>query len=422
MRTHKAVTSANSGKDYKEQMPSNTGRNRACRPHAISAKAFDFAMLSPRESPTIPCQTQRLQKESLSATTIQAVWRGYRVRREVDEMNKAAARIQAAYRGHRTRQELPLGFYDCLGDKKSVISWKEKAEKRTMALPLVMECCVCWDKGSQARGVTTENEWLRGRFRDRHEPGTSVIPGAVVFKTEFSLIPCKVLTLANRLFTPEVFQVLTSEQQVYNAADKIWAVRSIYQSRDELDKMERQAEKRADPSQIFIYSYQLRPNSCENYHISELASVTKMQELTTEAQHTVSHPERDLTVKLELKKENKESNAEGNAPSIRNINVRTVVKSLCTSKRSISLRVSSPNGAVEGFYREMGSGQLHGIYTVRRHRDSKLSQACIHVNVVEMGRRAGRSLLWQEGTKETQGWNGSCSAKLAPVLAEPGHR
>ncbi|KAM6036864.1 IQ domain-containing protein N [Theristicus caerulescens] len=422
MWTHKATHSANSGKHYKEQMPSNAGRNRDCRPHPISDKAFDFAMVSPRESPTLPCQIQRLQKESLSATMIQAVWWGYRVRRDVDEMNKAAARIQAAYRGHRTRQELPFGFYDCLGDKKPALNQKEKAEKRTTALPLVMEHCGCWDKGSQTPGVTTENERPRGQHRDRHEQGTSVIPGPVVSKTEFSLTPCKVLTLSNSLLIPEVFQALTSEQQAHDAADSIWAVRNTYQSRDDLDKMERQADIIAEPGPIFMSGYQLRRNSGENYHISELASVTKMQELTIEPQDKVPHPERDLTVKLELKKENKESNAEGNAPSVRNIDVHTVVKSLCTSKRSISLRVSSPNGAVEGFYRETGSGQLHGLYTVRQHGDSKLSQVCIHVNVVEMGRGQAGVHHGTKAPRKCRTGMALVVQNLVPILAEPGHR
>lgn len=394
MRTHKATISANSGKYFEEKMPSNAGRNRTCRPHPTSDKAFGFAVISSMESPNLPHQIQQLQKESLSATTIQAVWRGYRIRREVDEMNKAAARIQATYQGYRVRQELPLGFYDCLRYKKAVLNQKEKSEKRAMALPLVMERCVYWDKGSQTANVPTENEKLRGHCRDRHEPGASVIPGAAIFKTEFSLTPCKILTLTNNLLIPEVFQALTSEQQVYDAADKIRAAGSVYQSRDGFDKMKRQAEKIAELSQIFVYRYQLKLSSCENYHISELARATKMQELTTDLQDTVPQAEQDLTVKLELKKENKESNAEGNATSIRNINVHTVVRSLCTSKRSISLLVSSPNGAVEGFYRDMGSGKLHGLYTVRKHRNSKLSQVCIHINVVEMGKTTDRNSSW----------------------------
>lgn len=272
MWTHKPIISVNSGKDYEEKMPSNAGRNRACSTHPISDKAFGFAMVSPRECPTLPHQKQWLQKQSLSATIIQAAWQGYHVRREVDKMNKAATRIQATYRGHRTWQELPFGFYSCLGHKKPVLNWKEKAEEKVMVLPLLMECCVYGDKGSQGPGFTTENGRPRCRCRDRHETGTSVIPGAVVFKTEFSLTPCKVLTLANSSLSPEVFQALTSEQQVHDTADKIWAARHVYQSRDKLGKMERQAGKIAELSQIFIYSYQLRPNSCENHHVSELAS------------------------------------------------------------------------------------------------------------------------------------------------------
>lgn len=116
--------------------------------------------------------------------------------------------------------------------------------------------------------LTTENE--------SHRPGASVIPRAAVFKTAFSLAPCKVLVLANSLLTPKVFQVLASEQQIHDAADKIWAVRCVYRSRDEFDKREGQAEKIAELNQIFMYSYQFRPNSCENYHIANLAIINKM--------------------------------------------------------------------------------------------------------------------------------------------------
>lgn len=58
-----------------------------------------------------------------------------------------------------------------------------------------------------------------------------------------------------------------------------------------------------------------------------------MQEVTTVPQDT---PKWDLMVKLELKKENNDSNAEGDAPPIRNINVRAVMKSLCTSPGPVS--------------------------------------------------------------------------------------
>ncbi|XP_061311158.1 uncharacterized protein LOC133270180 [Pezoporus flaviventris] len=388
MWTHKAATSASSGKDKEEQMPKNAGRNLRSEPHPGSDKALDFAMISPRVSPALPHQTDWLQKQTLSATIIKAAWRGYCTQREVDKITKAAARIQAAYRGYRTRQEVPFGFHDCPAYSKLIV--KEETEKKTAVLPLVMERCVCWAKGSQAPGVTTENERLRGQCRDRHEPGTSVTPGAIAFKAEFSVTPCKVLALA----TPEVFQALSSQQQVHDAADKIWAARRACQRAikwKELDKMERQAEKIAELSQIFIYSYRFTLNFCKNYQISELASVTKMQEWTTEPQDTVPHPGQVLTVKLELRKENKDSNAEGNAPSLRKINVHTVVKGLSTSRRPVFLRVFSTDGAVEGFYRAAGGRQLHGLYTVRKHGGSKLSQVRIHVNVVEMERRTGKS-------------------------------
>lgn len=40
-------------------------------------------------------------------------------------------------------------------------------------------------------------------------------------KQIFSLTSCKLLILASCLLTPEIFQALTSEQQVHHAADKI---------------------------------------------------------------------------------------------------------------------------------------------------------------------------------------------------------
>ncbi|KQK78186.1 unconventional myosin-IXb-like protein [Amazona aestiva] len=371
MWTYKATTSASSGKHNEEQMPSNAGRNLRSESHPASDKVLDFAMASPRASPALPHLMERLTKQTLSATIIKAAWRRYCTRREVDKMNKATARIQAAYRGCRTRQEMPFGFYDCLAYSKLLV--KEKTEKKTAVLPLVMERSVCWVKGSQAPGVTAENESQRCQCRDRHEPGTSVTPGAIIFKAEFSLTPCKVLTLANSLLTPEVFQALSSQQQVHDAADTIWAARRTYQSRYELDKMERQAEKIAELSQIFIYSYQLTLNSCKNYQISELARVTKMQEWTTEPQDTVLHPGQVLTVKLELRKKNKDSNAEGNAPPLRKIYVHTVVKGLSTSRRPVFLHVFSTSGAVEGFYRAVGSGQLHDC----TRSESMGTQSCL---------------------------------------------
>lgn len=64
-----------------------------------------------------------------------------------------------------------------------------------------------------------------------------------------------------------------------------------------------------------------------------LKNVTKMQEVITVAQGT---PKWNLSVKLELKKENNDSNTKGDAPPIRNINACAVMKSICTCERPMS--------------------------------------------------------------------------------------
>uniref|UniRef100_A0A669QEG7 IQ motif containing F6 n=1 Tax=Phasianus colchicus TaxID=9054 RepID=A0A669QEG7_PHACC len=111
--------SLNSG-DHHEQIPSTTGRYRAIGPIHIhlhqgflpSGEALGFVLLSSREPPSLLHQIQQrkaqqqLQNRVQSATIIQAAWRGYQVRRELDDMNKASAKIQAAWRGYQVRRQL----------------------------------------------------------------------------------------------------------------------------------------------------------------------------------------------------------------------------------------------------------------------------------------------------------------------------
>ncbi|XP_040398085.1 neuronal acetylcholine receptor subunit beta-3 isoform X1 [Cygnus olor] len=420
MWIYKATISVNLGEDHDKQVPSDAGRNRACGPShlhrrqnfVISDKVSYFSVVSSGEPPSLPDQTQQskawqqLQKQAQQATIIQAAWRGYRVRRELDEMNKAAVKIQAAYRGYRTRQELPLGFYDCFGDKKPVLDQTKKEEERMVSLPGVsgaLECYTFLGEGSQASGISTGHERPTTPCRDRHDPGTVVIPRAAVRKPTFSLMPSNVLLLGNSLPTCEVFPALTSEQQIHDAADNIWAARRGPQSSEELDKMEREAEKIAERGQILVYSYQLRTNRCEKYQISEIRSITETQKLSPKPQDTVPCPERGLTVRLEVRKENKATNAGGEAPSLRNVDVYAVVRSPPASWRSsMSLRVSSPTGVVEGSHRDAGRGRLCGLYAVRRHGASQPSHVHIHVNVVGPGREAGGSWPRQESAEETR--------------------
>ncbi|XP_035165846.1 IQ domain-containing protein N [Oxyura jamaicensis] len=407
MWIYKATVSVNLGEDHNKQVPSDAGRNRACGPShlhprqnfVISDKISYFSVVSSGEPPSLPHQTQesnaqqQLQKQAQQATVIQAAWRGYRVRRELDEMNKAAVKIQAAYRGYRTRQELPLGFYDFFGDKKPVLDQTKKEEERMASLPGVsgaLECHMFLGEGSQASGISMGHEGPTAPCSDRHDPGTVVIPRAVVCKPAFPLMSSNVLVLGNSSPTCEVFPALTSGQQVHDAADNIWAVRRGPQSLEEFDKVERQAAKIAEHGQILVCSYQLRTNRCEKYHISEICSITETQKLSPKLQDRVPCPKRGLTVRLEVRKENRTTKAGGKVPSIRNIDVYAVVRSPPASSRpSMSLHVSSPTAVVEGSHRDAGRGRLCGLYAVRRHGASQPSHIHIHVNVVETRREAG---------------------------------
>lgn len=247
-------------------------------------------------------------------------------------------------------------------------------------------------EGSQASGTSTGHEGPTAPCGDTHDPGTVVIPRAVVCKPAFSPMPSSVLVLGNSLPACEVFPALTAEQQVQDAADNPWAARREHQRPEELDKTERQAAKTAEQGQVLVYSYQLRTNSCEKYHVSEIRSITAMQELSPKPQDAVPCPERGLTVRLEMRNESKATKAGGKGPSIRNVDVRAVVRSPPASwSSSMSLRVSSPSGTVEGSARDAGRGRLCGLYTVHRHGASQPSHFHIHLHVVGAGREAAGS-------------------------------
>lgn len=405
----KAIISVSPGEDHDKQGPSDAGGSRARGPShhhlrqniVISDQVSYFSVVSSGEPPSLPHQTQQstawqqLQKQAQQATIIQAAWRGYRVRRELDEMHKAAVKIQAAYRGYRTRQELPLGFYDCFGDETLALDQTKTEEERVVSLPGAsgaLECYMLLGEGSQASGTSTGHEGPTAPCGDTHDPSTVVIPRAVVCKPAFSPMPSSVLVLGNSLPACEVFPALTAEQQVQDAADNTWAARREHQRPEEPDKTERQAAKTAEQGQVLVYSYQLRTNSCEKYHVSEIRSITAMQELSSKPQDAVPCPKRGLTVRLEMRNESKATKAGGKGPSIRNVDVRAVVRSPPASwSSSMSLRVSSPSGMVEGSARDAGRGRLCGLYTVHRHGASQPLHFHIHLHVVGAGREAAGS-------------------------------
>lgn len=116
MWTHRTTISVDSEKDHEEQMPSNAGRNGTCRVHPVSDKAFNF-VISSREPLILPCQTEQLHKENLSATVILAVCRSCLIQREVYEMDKAAQGVMQLIEAMGCGRNCPLNFMIVLGIK-----------------------------------------------------------------------------------------------------------------------------------------------------------------------------------------------------------------------------------------------------------------------------------------------------------------
>ncbi|XP_021237238.1 uncharacterized protein LOC110390308 isoform X2 [Numida meleagris] len=423
MWIYKASMSLYSG-DHHVQTPSNTGRRRAVGPIHIhlhqgflpSSEALGFTVLSSREPPTLPHRIQQskaqqqLQNRVRSATIIQAAWRGYQARRELDEMNKAAVKIQAvwrgyqarreldemntaavkiqaAYRGHRIRQALPLGFYNCLRDKKAALGGKKKEEEGVMSelgVPGTLECNMLCEETSHAPAATSKTESPAASRRDRHGPSSDIIPGAAVYNPEVYLMPSKAVNHEDSLLAFEILPAVTSEQQVQNAADQIQAAGGEHQSIEELGKMEKTAEKKSEQNLVLAYSCQLKQNLCENHHISDICSITGVLNWTSKPKDMVPYPKQSLTVQIEMKKGEKASDTESEAPSIRKVDVHTVVRNLLGSQRCpISLHVSSPSGTVECSHRDMATGQLHGLYAVRGLGGLQPAYVSICIRVVE---------------------------------------
>lgn len=434
MWIYKTGMSLNSG-DHHEQMPSTTDRSRAVGPIHIhlhqgflpSGEALGFIVLSSREPPSVLHQIQqskaqqqlqnrvqsatiiqaawrgyqvrrRLEEMNKASVKIQAAWRGYQVRRELDEMNKAAVKIQAAYRSHRTRQALPLGFYNCLRDKKVALDGKKKEEEgvtSVLGVPGSLECNMWCEEISHMPAATIKIESPSGCCRDRRSPSSDVIPGVAVYSPEVYLTPIKAVNHKDNLLAFEILPAVMSEQQVQNAAGKIQAAGGEHQSTEELDKMERPAEKKSEQNLVLAYSCQLKQNFCENFQISDICSVTGVLKWTSKPKDKVPYPKQSLTVQLEVKKRKKASDAKSEAPSIGKVEVHTVVTNLPASQRcSISLHVSSPNGTVQWSQREMDVRQLRGLYAVRGLRGSQPAYVSICISVVEVGRKAGASSVW----------------------------
>ncbi|XP_015705010.1 uncharacterized protein LOC107306403 [Coturnix japonica] len=412
----KANMSFNTGNRH-EQMPSNTGRSRAVAPIHIhvhqgflpSGEALGCIMVSSREPPTLLQQSkaqQQLQYQIQSATTIQAAWRGYQVRRELDEMkrastkiqaawrgyqvrreldemNKAAVKIQAAYRGHMVRQALPPGFYKCLRDKRAEVGGKKKEEKGTMTVLGVAGTLECKEI-SHVIAATFRTESTAGCCRDGHSAGSD----AAVYSSQVYFTASQTVNREDNIFSFEILPAVTSKQQVQNAADKI-------QAAEGLDKMGRPSEKISGQNLVLTYNCQLKQNACENSQIPDLCSISGVLKWTSKPKDTVPYSKQNLPAQLEMKKGGKASDADCNAPSIRKVEVRTVMRNLPASQQwPMSLRVSSPNGTVECFQQDIVLGQLHGMYSVRRLGGSQPACVSVCMRVVEEGREAGESPAW----------------------------
>lgn len=183
--------------------------------------------------------------------------------------------------------------------------------------------------------------------------------------------------------TLNVFESRTQQQEICHAAVQIQAAWRGYRVRKRMRELERQAKIRAEESQSFSNGYKNSPESSEKQLMSGAAAVAEIQALAPKQKDPVQEPEQDLSVKEEPSKESKGTNTEGNVPSVRSINIYTIVKDVPASRRPpIAIRVSSPNSIVQGYHRDTIRG-TQGLYTVKNHCDSRPSQILVQINMVE---------------------------------------
>nr|XP_025038990.1 uncharacterized protein LOC112545331 isoform X1 [Pelodiscus sinensis] len=395
MHMHRSTVFNTAGKDAAGHRQLATGRSEdrksgqaVCKQECLRYTGlfnFNTACLSkaPSQQHRIrPRKTPRqLQKENQSATIIQSAWRGYQVRREMDGMNKAAAKIQAVFRGYRTRQELPLGFHTCGKDEGLQLKKKRKAESQKKLFPVILGFYQLWDWDSDTSGSLSQSDSERSQHETSEREGTLFIPTAVFPKVESSLkTKRKDFVFPSGLPTLNVFESKTQQRGMGSAAMQIQAAWRGYQARKQLREMKRQAQIKAEESQWFSDGFKNSPESCETPGPS---AVSEIQSSAPKQKDPVREPEQDSSVKEEPSKESKGTNTEGSVPSIRNINICTLVKGVpAASRPPISIRVSSPNAIVQGYHRDMSRG-TRGLYTVKNHSDPRPSQIIVQINMVE---------------------------------------
>ncbi|XP_039400612.1 uncharacterized protein LOC120408110 [Mauremys reevesii] len=357
------------------------------------AKFFSSNAVCQSEVPSQQCRIrqrktqQQLQKENQSATIIQSAWRGCQVRREINGMNKAAAKIQAVFRGYRTRRELLLGCNTHGKDEGLQLKKKRRAESKEKLFPLILRFDQQWGWDSRTLSNISKSDSLRSQHKTNKREGTFFIPIVIFPKVESSRkTKRKGFVLPSDLPTLNVFESRTQQHGICHAAIQIQAAWRGYQARKQMREIERQAKIKAEESQPFSNGCKNSPESCEKQPVlgAEMSgAVAEIQSSTPEQKDPVQEPEQDSSVKEEPSKESKGTNTEGSVPSVRNINIYTVVKGVPASRRPpITIRVSSPNAIVQGYHRDMSRG-MQGLYTVKNHCDPRPSQIIVQIHMVE---------------------------------------
>ncbi|KAJ1205418.1 hypothetical protein NDU88_000853 [Pleurodeles waltl] len=344
---------------------------------------------------------EQLRKEHISAAKIQSAWKGYLVRKEIKEMSKAVTKIQAFYRGFRVRQALQLDNDTTAYHRFIVESTKQK--------PLNM--------GLHSKGKVEPHrmDTLQAySYQDRPSSKVQVIRGRMVaadktfsknsLSSNFDHPSTQTIYTSHQCFcTPHNITIATPQSVSGNAlANHCFESRRplhgsyletrIHPSRNgyHVSKQISELHKAATRIQAFYRGYKTRLFLKQ----TGLLSFGRLREAAGDAITYQMANSKEREMPLERRQgacagcranPTKECIASHDPVSpICNINVSTVVRNGQSFQRPpISIRVSSPNGIVYGYFKSTTEG-AEGHYMIRTSSMRQPSKILVNVNMVTM--------------------------------------
>ncbi|XP_069482679.1 abnormal spindle-like microcephaly-associated protein homolog [Ambystoma mexicanum] len=343
---------------------------------------------------------EQLRKENFSAAKIQSTWKSYQVRKEIKEMNKAATKIQALYRGFKVRQDLQLnnglhGSHGIISRSSDQYTSEIRFYPRRSEAPLEnIPQGVCNYKGmlnskihqGKGRTVASQNTFCEnqdtcyeefGYQRTRHTSGANVfslrhsnITGLTPTPTSMSNY-ASMNQLSQTKRKPYENCSETSVSHVWNGCHIRRLTREMHSAATKIQACYRGYKTRLFLKQTGLPTfgrYREAAGDAETYPVMHNKKSCLLQR---KAQGTIAECGANL-----------HSNCPTPASPIRNINVSTILKGVPSLRRPpISIRVSSPHGSVQGYYKGTKKG-AQGHYTVRAACAQSPSTVQVNVNMV----------------------------------------